>query len=224
MRLPTFEFPVESGGPTTLIRRMAWFVSPDPSGFPRVRRVWYPAFPPDANAKTVVDWLERRSHIAIREATPADAAFVQAELRRNWNGSEIWSLRRPYAADQLPALVAMLDDEPVGLLTYALPRRGEACEVITLSSRVESRGIGSELLQSAADIARAAGAPRIFLTTSNDNTRAIGFYQREGWDLVALHRGNIDESRRHNPGIARVGSHGIPIRHELELELPLIDP
>jgi len=52
LRLPTFEFPVASGGPTTLIKRMAWFLKDG-----RIANVWYPVFPPDKNAKTVLDWL-----------------------------------------------------------------------------------------------------------------------------------------------------------------------
>jgi peroxiredoxin len=55
MRLPTFEHPVESGGPSTLIRRMAWFVD---NG--RIQRVWYPVFPPDQCAAVVLQWLRER--------------------------------------------------------------------------------------------------------------------------------------------------------------------
>lgn len=56
MRLPTFEYPVESGGPNTLIRRMAWFVDAG-----RVQKVWYPVFPPDRCAEVVLGWLRERA-------------------------------------------------------------------------------------------------------------------------------------------------------------------
>jgi len=52
MRLPTFEFPLRGGGPSTLIKRMAWYVDGG-----RVAHVWYPVFPPDQNAATVLAWL-----------------------------------------------------------------------------------------------------------------------------------------------------------------------
>ena len=52
LRLPTFEFPVSGGGPTTLIKRMAWYLEGG-----RIRHVWYPVFPPDRNAETVLAWL-----------------------------------------------------------------------------------------------------------------------------------------------------------------------
>lgn len=55
LRLPTFEFPVRSGGPTTLIKRMAWYLEGG-----RIEKLWYPVFPPDENAQVVVRWL--RSH------------------------------------------------------------------------------------------------------------------------------------------------------------------
>lgn len=62
MRLPTFEFPVLNDcGPTTLIKRMAWFVAEG-----RIVRLWYPVFPPDKNAETVLAWLRTsRSSIGI---------------------------------------------------------------------------------------------------------------------------------------------------------------
>ena len=58
LRLPTFEYPVEGGGPTTLIKRMAWFVDRE-----RIERIWYPVFPPDRNAETVVGWLHERARL-----------------------------------------------------------------------------------------------------------------------------------------------------------------
>ncbi|MBL8757924.1 MAG: redoxin domain-containing protein, partial [Phycisphaerae bacterium] len=76
MKLPMFRFPVESGGPDVLIRRMAWFVEPfapapaprkrrhapipDPPPQPRIVRVWYPVFPPDRCAAEVLAWLTAR--------------------------------------------------------------------------------------------------------------------------------------------------------------------
>jgi len=57
LRLPTFEWAATEwaatrGGPTTLIKRMAWYVDGG-----RVSHVWYPVFPPDRNAETVLAWL-----------------------------------------------------------------------------------------------------------------------------------------------------------------------
>jgi peroxiredoxin len=60
LRLPTFEFPVASGGPTTLIKRMAWYLEGG-----RIAQVWYPVFPPDQNAETVLAWLRAKRPVAV---------------------------------------------------------------------------------------------------------------------------------------------------------------
>ncbi len=70
-------------------------------------------------------------------------------------------------------------------------------------------------------MARSASQPRLWLVTTNDNTDALAFYQRRGWDLVAVHRRAVDDARSLKPGIPSLGKGRIPIRHELELELVL---
>lgn len=52
MRLPSIDMPVETGGPSTLIKRMAWFCDRS-----RIVKVWYPVFPPNENAQRVLEWL-----------------------------------------------------------------------------------------------------------------------------------------------------------------------
>ena len=62
---------------------------------------------------------------------------------------------------------------------------------------------------------------RIWLITTNDNLNALRFYQRRGFVLVALHRGDATWARQHlKPEIPVLGLDDIPIRDELELELP----
>src|SRR6266542_2116666 len=47
-------------------------------------------------------------------------------------------------------------------------------------------------------------------------------YQRWGMEIVAFHRHAVAEARRHlKPSIPERGARGIPIAHELELELRL---
>ena len=52
MNLPTFQFPVESGGPTTLVSRMSWVVRRG-----RIEQLIYPVFPPQENAARVIAGL-----------------------------------------------------------------------------------------------------------------------------------------------------------------------
>ena len=69
LRLPTFEYPVRSGGPTTLIKRMAWHVDRG-----RIDKVWYPVFPPDRNAAMVIEWLDERARLTGQTDRPVHTA------------------------------------------------------------------------------------------------------------------------------------------------------
>jgi ribosomal protein S18 acetylase RimI-like enzyme len=159
--------------------------------------------------------------IALRPVQPRDLAWVREELVRNWGATQISSLGVWHEADRLPGLVAWSGIDRIGLATHTPPVGGGGCEVITLSSRVEDAGIGGALLEACVQRARDARCTRVFLTTTNDNLRAIGFYQKRGWSLVAIHRGAMDRARAIKPTIPAIGMHGIPLRDEIELEFPL---
>ena len=163
--------------------------------------------------------------ITIRPIAASDLPWVREELTHHWGRPQIWSIGRMFHADRLPGFIAEdpATDERLGLITYSLTEhvKPHECEVVTLSSRAEGRGVGAALLDAAVQAARAAGRTRVFLTTTNDNLRALGFYQRRGWRLAALHAGIIDEARKLYPGIPTMGLNRIPLRDELELELTL---
>jgi peroxiredoxin len=55
MRLPSIDMPAAPGGPPTLLKRMAWYCDRS-----RVEHVWYPVFPPQESAATVLAWLRAR--------------------------------------------------------------------------------------------------------------------------------------------------------------------
>lgn len=216
--LPTFAFPVESGGPNTLLQRMAWYCEPA-GGALRVRKVWYPVFPPDRNAAVVLAWLRARRKVDVSPACDAERDFVRSLLMKHWLSTTIWSRGKPFEADRIPSLVARLDGQPVGHATYVV--EGQECELITISA--ESRGLGAaaSLLDRVEDAAREAGCARVFLTTTNDNLEALAFYQRRGYAIAAVHRGMIDWYRTTQKAIPRVAPNGVPIRDEIELEFPL---
>lgn len=115
--------------------------------------------------------------------------------------------------------VAESDGQPAGLVTRRV-KRGE-CERLSLDSLRPNRGIGTALLSAAIDAARASGCRRVWLITTNDNLPALRFYQRRGFELVAVHRGALAAARRRKPTILQVGLHDVPPRDEIELEMRL---
>jgi GNAT superfamily N-acetyltransferase len=144
-----------------------------------------------------------------------------------WGGVEIMSRFVWFDTAKLDGFVAVArpplappqaggNRKPIGLATYCVAN-GE-CELISLNSFVENCGVGDALLDAVKNVARSERCNRIFLTTSNDNLRALQFYQKRGMRIVAVHVGAIDAARVVKPGIPTIGDHGIPCRDELELE------
>lgn len=161
---------------------------------------------------------DQKSHVTVRRLTAEDVTWVRELFTERWGG--VVSVSRGVAHDTtaLPGFVALLDGERAGVATYRIA--GRECELVTLDSVREGAGAGSALVDAVAGAARAAGAVRLWLVTTNDNLRALRFYQRYGFDLVAVHRDAVARSRELKPSIPEIGLDGIPIRHEIELELP----
>jgi ribosomal protein S18 acetylase RimI-like enzyme len=157
--------------------------------------------------------------VPVRALGDADQLWKVSTLEQSWGSTTVARLGEAIDAATLPGFVATDGDERVGLLTYA-QRQGEL-EVVTIQSLCPGRGIGRSLMDAARDHATRHAVRRIWLITTNDNIRALAFYQRWGMDLRRMVPNGVDVSRLVKPSIPPVGSSGIPLRHELELELVL---
>lgn len=153
----------------------------------------------------------------VRPKAESDTNVLVAAWTERYGGVTIVSRGREHMALALEGFVAVEDGEIFGALT--LHRGGNDIEVATLDSFREDKGIGSALLAAVVDLAQREGARRLWLVTSNDNVRAIRFYQRRGWNMVAFYPDAIVEARKIKPEIPRIGDNGIEIRHEIEFEL-----
>jgi GNAT superfamily N-acetyltransferase len=153
---------------------------------------------------------------AVRPVEARDRAWAASLLEERWGPGGVVTRGRLHRPEALPAFLALLGDRPSGLATYRI--EGDECELVTLDSLEEGRGVGTVLLAAVEGAAREAGCRRLRLVTTNDNTGALRFYQRRGLVLAALRANALEESRRLKPGIPRCGAHGIPLRDEIELE------
>lgn len=157
--------------------------------------------------------------LTVRVLRADETAWLREQMVALWGSPVVLSRGRTHDASRLSALICEAGGETVGLATYDV-RDGD-CELVTIDAFTRGRGIGTMLLDAVIQAARQHGCRRLWLITSNDNLSALRFYQRRGLQLVALHRGAIDEARRVKPEIPLVGDEGIPIHDELELELQL---
>lgn len=155
--------------------------------------------------------------IEIRRIEERDREWLRPFMAEHWGAEAMASRGKLMRPAELPGFVAERRGKVLGVVTYR--HEGEDFEVASLNSLEEGSGIGRRLLDAVVAEARAKGLPRAWLITTNDNIGALRFYQRLGWELVAVHRGAVDRARETlKPEIPRLGNDGIPIRDEIELE------
>ena len=152
----------------------------------------------------------------MRRLTKADLPRLRQFWIELWGGEQMFMHGTVVRYDQVEGFVY---GDWIGLLTYIV--RGDECEITSLNSLQEARGIGAALIEQAVQEARKHRCRRVCLITTNDNLHALGFYQKRGFELAALHRGAVNESRRRKPSIPLIGEDNIPLRDEIELEMVL---
>lgn len=157
--------------------------------------------------------------IHIRPIERADRPWVVRRLEDAFGDVTVARKGVLIDASVLPGFVATDDGRPVGLLTYGAVN--DECEVVAIISTEKGRGIGRTLMDAVRDHAASSGYRRLWLITTNDNTRAIRFYQLWGMDLCAFYRHGARRSRKVKPDLPERGADGIPLDHELEFELLL---
>ncbi|MEH6418211.1 GNAT family N-acetyltransferase [Pseudomonas sp. CGJS7] len=165
-----------------------------------------------------------------RPIQPSDRDAIGRFLLRRWNTTAIALDGRMIDAAALPGFIAYAagvsesdrvpaDSDIAGLAT--LLDDAEQSEIVTLDALPPGNGLGSALIECAAQRARALGLSRLLTRTTNDNLDALRFYQRRGFRLYRLTAGAIDLERAADPSIPLIGRHGIPLRDEIALVRPL---
>lgn len=156
---------------------------------------------------------------SIREKTPADDARLTAAWTERYGAATVVARGQLHHPLKLPVLIAEDAGTVVGAVSFT--RIEDEIEIITLDSFAENKGVGTALLEAVAAIARAEKMYRLCLVTSNDNIRALRFYQKRGWNMSAFYRDAVVAARKLKPQIPLTGDDDIPIRHEIEFEYRL---
>ena len=158
----------------------------------------------------------------VRPLEDDDRAWLRGVLRDGWGGELMVGAGRPFSPAEHDGFVAGdRAGDRAGVVTYRV--EANACEITMIESFDPGRGIGSALLRAVAGAARAAGADRVWLVTTNDNLRARAWYERRGFRVTAVREGAVDEARaRWKPSIPlRNEDTGLLIRHEIEMEMEM---
>ena len=155
----------------------------------------------------------------ISEIKTEDKPLVASFISDNWGSPMSVSKGKMFNTTELPGFISKKDSKVIGLVTYNI--HGNDCEIVTLDCHVNKHGFGTQLIKKIIEKARLNGCKRVWLITTNDNTKAIRYYQKRGFEWIGFYKESMQESRKLKPEIAQLGNDNIPIKHEIEFELKL---
>lgn len=152
--------------------------------------------------------------IAIKEA---HRAYINQVIKDKWSGPMVASMGKLLSTKSLPGYICVDDDMIQGFVLYNIEYG--SCEIVVMESNRENRGLGTALVNAVIEVARTNGCKRVWLVTTNDNTHAIRFYQRKGFNLKEVHINSMEKLRQLKPEIPLTGNDHIPVMHEFEFEV-----
>lgn len=137
-------------------------------------------------------------------------------FKLHWGSSEMAISSGIYDCSALDGFAVLNEEEKIiGLIAYII--KETECEIISLDSTKEGKGIGTSLVQEVEYLAKKKNCKIIKLITTNDNLLALKFYQKRGFFMSRIIHNAVVEARKVKPGIPLIGNDGIPIRDEIEM-------
>lgn len=93
-----------------------------------------------------------------------------------WKGASVRRVAR---------ICCALRDRIIGIITYEV--FGNMCEIVSLDSFEERKGIGTKLVDCVLKVAEEEQCRQIWLITTNDNMNALRFYQKRNFVMTHLY-------------------------------------
>lgn len=156
----------------------------------------------------------------ILDTSKVNKKLINAFFQKHWGSPEMVISSGTFKCNELDGFVAIDEmGEIVGLLTFIIQKN--VCEIISLDSTLENKGIGTELLKKVEMLANSQEVLHVKVTTTNDNIRALSFYQKRGYCLTDLLPNEVEKARKVKPEIPQIADNGIPIRDEIVLSKSL---
>lgn len=146
---------------------------------------------------------------------------VNSFIKKHWFSTDIIIRGSVIDMTKVEGIIVLDNSDIIGLLTYTICDK--VCEITSLNSLIEGKGIGTSLINKVINIAKVNGCKKIILVTTNDNIDAIRFYQKRGFDLSGFYHNSLDVSRKMKPAIPLLGNYNIPLKHEIEFEMILLN-
>lgn len=162
--------------------------------------------------------MKKEFRFKIRVINKKDGEWIEKFFRKHWGSEKIVSRGRVYYPGELLGFVAVKNEKYLGLITYHIVKN--ECQITSLNSIIKRRGVGTALVEKVKKVVKKLNCKRLWLTTTNDNTDALRFYQKRGFSLKAVYPGAVTYARKKlKPEIPLIGDYGIPLKDEIELEI-----
>ena len=155
----------------------------------------------------------------MKAVQDTDRDWMRNFIIKQWASEKIISRRKIYYPHKLPGFIAFDKSGYLGLITYFVNFKKKECEIITLDSLKEGKGMGTKLVEKVKRVAKKANYKRIWLITTNDNLKALRFWQKRGFCIKKVYPNALEYSRKIKPEIPLIGNDGIPLRDEIEIEI-----
>lgn len=120
-----------------------------------------------------------------------------------------------HQVDELDGFFYLEANRILGLVTFQAS--DSEIEIVSLDSQIEGQGIGSALYQQIENLAKREGKSLVLYTT-NDNLKALNFWQKKGFRMVKILPNAVDNARKIKKEIPIVGYNGIPLHDEILLK------
>ncbi len=157
--------------------------------------------------------VSERVEFSVRKATDADVPGIELICERALGETDVDVFGRTFDVLSGVNVVAVKDDELVGLLSLAIDRGEASIVLLSVYPDYQGKGVGSALLTAAEEFAVSRGLNFLRAAVTNDDIPQLYFYQRHGFSLYDCGVGEIADKF----GAATPGFSGIPVRDELRL-------
>jgi ribosomal protein S18 acetylase RimI-like enzyme len=143
-----------------------------------------------------------------------ERGVIRKLVRRFWGEEEQLAFDRKFAVAELPAYLAKVQARVIGFISFSPTNDAILVVALGVLPGYQCCGIGSRLIKKVEGEARKLRKSKLFVSTSNDDLPALGFYQSHGFQIYQVNPNVIAE--KHEKILRGIG--GLPVRDELRLQ------
>ncbi len=155
--------------------------------------------------------------ITLQEINSNNRFEASLMLKNYWKADFLVSKGIVHYFDKLDGFIAVDNTDKnniKGIITYNIMRN--ELEIVSFNSFEECCGIGAMLLEKVTIKAKEKGCGLIWVLATNDNCKALRYYQMHGFNIKTIHINSMNEVRKFKE-VPLLGEDNIPLLHEIEL-------